>query len=356
MDDFFQEKAIAESLPIKRAAYSDRTAWIMAEMSRLVYQPLPIEETVDSYIEKIKKAVIEGKEDDEISALVHNAANEDLEGITNIERELKKANFEFLESFCNQGTEAFLAKLSKTENFSGMLVLCFRGTQPDKLVDIHTDIKANLVDAMFLAEGRVHRGFQDAFQLVKNKIEAAIEKANKEELDLPLYITGHSLGGALAMLATRYLASDSVGATYTFGCPRAADDKFYEKIKTPVYRVVNAADGVTRVPFGKGFAFVVALIRLIPINFTFALTEFIRKQIQGYTHYGNFVFMTDASNERDTKGIPYKTLVVKKSPNIFEVAPTVIKRWIITSGKAAISDHDIGTYSSKLLAQALRRR
>ena len=257
MDNFFQEKFIVKALPITRAAYSDRTAWIMAELSRLVYQPLPIEETVASYIEQIKKAVKDGKADDQISALVHDAANEAHQGNTTIEKQLKKANFEFLESFCNHGTEAFLAKLSKTENFSGMLVLCFRGTQPDKIVDIHTDIKANLVDARSPAEGRVHRGFQDALQLVQIKIESAIEKANKEEPGLPLYITGHSLGGALAMLATRYLASDSIGATYTFGCPRAADDKFYEKIKTPVYRVVNAADGVARLPFGKGFAFFV---------------------------------------------------------------------------------------------------
>ncbi len=40
MKDYFLDRELAVRPPVKRAAYSDRTAWILAELSRLVYEPL----------------------------------------------------------------------------------------------------------------------------------------------------------------------------------------------------------------------------------------------------------------------------------------------------------------------------
>lgn len=40
MDTYFDApRRLIESLPTKRAAYSDRTAWLMSEMSALAYLP-----------------------------------------------------------------------------------------------------------------------------------------------------------------------------------------------------------------------------------------------------------------------------------------------------------------------------
>jgi hypothetical protein len=57
--------------------------------------------------------------------------------------------------------------------------------------------------------------------------------------------------------------------------------------------VVNAADGVTRVPFGYGFSFLLTLLRVIPINGTVQFSEWLRKNFLDYTHYGNLVFLSD---------------------------------------------------------------
>ncbi len=67
---------------------------------------------------------------------------------------------------------------------------------------------------------------------------------------MPFYITGHSLGGAVATIATSKLKRPNLGACYTFGSPRVGNPEFdADLIKVPVYRVQNSSDAVTRVPF-----------------------------------------------------------------------------------------------------------
>lgn len=348
MTDYFSETSLAKAPPIKRAAYSDRTAWIMAEISRLVYEPLPGEISVKSMADEIKTAVEKGDTKDVIEALLSRAIQQGVSDTSPIADTLSKANFELLEAFSKNGTEAILARLNPDDASDGMLVLAFRGTQPS-VKDIMSDIKADLVSAP--GGGRIHRGFLDAFNEVKEAILAALNKHKGP----PVYITGHSLGGALAIVATRYLSSDSTGSTYTFGGPRVADDRFFESIKTPVYRIVNAADGVPRVPFGYGLAIFLTLIRLLPINGTRPISEWIRKKFGGYTHYGNLVFLSAPPNIPDEEGIPFKGLVIKKSPNMFWRVKLVLIRLVATRGKAAMSDHRMYEYSQKLLAYARRR-
>jgi hypothetical protein len=251
--------------------------------------------------------------------------------------------------FAVEGTEAVLVKLKPHTGFEGMLVLAFRGTQPN-IEDVVSDIKADLVSAP--KGGRIHHGFLIAYQKVADQIKASIAGHD----GLPFYITGHSLGGALAMVATRYLGYDSTGATYTYGCPRVADDEFYRKIKTPVYRIVNSADAVPRVPFGYGFSIILSIIRLIPFNGTKWISELLRRNFLGYTHHGNLVFLSSPPNKPDENGIPFDGLMVKTSPNIFWCVQIVLLRLIKTRGKAAGNDHRMTEYSQKLLAYAQRRQ
>jgi predicted lipase len=98
-------------------------------------------------------------------------------------------------------------------------------------------------------QGRVHAGFKLAYQGVAQDIEESVLQLK----DLPLYITGHSLGAALATVATQTLEHNPrireiIAACYTFGSPRVGNSEYDIEFKSPIYRVVNTTDIVTVIP------------------------------------------------------------------------------------------------------------
>jgi len=340
--EYFSKPELLESPPVKRAAYSDRMAWIMAELARLVYDQLPAEMTSNALLEKVKKAVTENDDQSVLQIIAEVQGASTGKGQSELEQALQRGGLEFLESFAKNGTEAMLVKLSPKGDYAGMLVVVFRGTQPN-IKDVSTDIKTDLVDAR--GGGRVHRGFIEAFDLVEDQIKQALDKHKGP----PVYFCGHSLGGALAVVATRYIGSDTIGATYTFGGPRVANAEFFKSVKTPVYRVVNAADAVPRVPFGIGIVFLLWLVNLLPY-IGGKCSEFLRDKIKGYTHHGNLVYLTALS-----KPGSYDEVSVRKSPNYFFVVFNAGKR-LLTNFKAGGDDHRMVEYCSKLLAYAVKRQ
>ncbi len=132
------------------------------------------------------------------------------------------------------------------------VVVAFRGTEPKKLQDLLTDVKFRQVD-LPSEEGRgaVHRGFHDAFTPVWDKVRGVLAKHGGKKV----FITGHSLGGALAVvLAARLVASgQDVEGLHTFGQPRVGDPTFARWLAQNVhhfYRWRNNNDIVTRMPPG----------------------------------------------------------------------------------------------------------
>ena len=73
-----------------------------------------------------------------------------------------------------------------------------------------------------------------------------------------LFATGHSLGGALALLLARELQKDCRYRIqlYTFGCPRVGSAHFVRTIPRRIlhYRVVNGGDPVARMARGRQWA------------------------------------------------------------------------------------------------------
>ena len=95
----------------------------------------------------------------------------------------------------------------------------------------------------------IHHGFLDAIISLGQDLIARAAWSQP-----PLFVTGHSLGGALALLAAQLLerGGQPVAAVYTFGGPRVGNGAFaagYDaRLGDRTYRVVNEEDIVPRVP------------------------------------------------------------------------------------------------------------
>jgi len=338
LDILFSPRSLLKA-PVMRAAYSDRTAWLMSAMAELAYyqfedkdlvSTLALELAQISNVDDIKSKLSE--------ILTGNTGGGDIDTLKKI---LTVAGFELVNAYNRNETQGFLVKRNGDGNDPGMLVLAFRGTE---LVpkDIHSDADAVMVELNGAEE--VHRGFLNAFKHVKGEIKRDLE----EHSGIPVYITGHSLGGALAIIATRLLVSSSTGACYTFGSPRVGNHLVDDQIKTPIYRIINASDIVPRVPFAyitNGLIWVSRMFHLEPV------AKFLRK-FKGYVHYGDMRYLPYvAAGPDDT----YPGLALHSNPTILYRGLQLAKRWIATMGKAAVQDHSISIYREKLRAYALVR-
>lgn len=148
---------------------------------------------------------------------------------------------------------------------SERVVLCFRGTEPKEFSDIKADLKAWKRESE--TEGMVHAGFYEYLERIWEQVLAyASTPARKKKA---LYICGHSLGGAMATLASSRL-QDRVVACYTYGSPRAGGKVWHANCSFKHYRHVNNNDVVPRVPFW----------------------------IMGFRHYGELVYINYYGNIR----------------------------------------------------------
>jgi hypothetical protein len=121
-------------------------------------------------------------------------------------------------------------------------------------------------DMLILPEGRIgtdfaaagvgaryHRGFMTALADIWDPLFAAVDAEMKKK-ERPLWLTGHSLGGALALLAGwRFLQNFvSVFRIYTFGAPMvgnpAAVQAFDKEFKGQISRFVHEPDPVPHLP------------------------------------------------------------------------------------------------------------
>ena len=163
-----------------------------------------------------------------------------------IEKFQKNAGFTEVKLFEDKITQCFVASNDK------FAVVAFRGSEA-RLRDGDSDpgyIFADwLANFNFLPEewdqgGNVHRGFKAALLEVWTDLEDYISSLQKN--NLKIWITGHSLGAALATLAAdRY---GNVQGLYTFGSPRVGDRDFKRDFKVKAHRIVNNSDIVTKVP------------------------------------------------------------------------------------------------------------
>jgi triacylglycerol lipase len=161
---------------------------------------------------------------------------------TSIRSSLKLDHFEF---FDVSETQCFVGADKNT------VLVSFRGTESDKLTDWITDSHIELVEGPL--GGKVHAGFYDALAHVWQQVDR-ISASFDPQQNKSLWVTGHSLGAALATLSVaRWLdAGRMVSGLYTFGQPRTGDTMFARNFnfafKANTFRIVNNNDLVTRIP------------------------------------------------------------------------------------------------------------
>ena len=297
-------------IPAKRAAYSDRTAWMMALLAELAYLRFS-EESDDIFAELTRElanlATGDGVTPDRIKEglkkLALTLATIGRDGTSDgtnsiLKAALEAGGFELAGGAPiyepSTDTQAFVA-IRRAEDGTGLVVICFRGTQ--QVRDWFTNLKIStqlITDPVGKGGevGKMHKGFHDAYMSVHDTIN---ERLVGHE-NLPLYITGHSLGGALAVVATWYQSSQRLAACYTFGAPRVGDSGLLGRFKTPIYRVVNAADPVPFVPpSGLFLTGIKSILRFAgslfsPFDIINPLLSLLVR-IQPFRHYGDMRYL-----------------------------------------------------------------
>ena len=206
----------------------------------------------------------------------------------------------------------------------------------------------------------MHEGYYRQFLSVQKDVAASLLKPEMEGLQL--FITGHSLGGALAITATKFLASDITGACYTFGSPPVGTVDFDSDIVTPIYRIINHVDIVPRLPNPSAvflFRFL-ATITISVMELFFRPFSSIRKS-KWYDKFSKM--LADAQRYRQSGYGSYlvgegTAAKLKYTVSTFDR----IKWWLIQVKRIPagefklMSDHSIDKYSSKLAAWAVHRK
>jgi triacylglycerol lipase len=125
-------------------------------------------------------------------------------------------------------------------------MLAFRGSERDPIDWIRNAQFRPVPGEM---GGHVHSGFHGALDEVWDDVVADLAQETR-----PLFVTGHSLGGALATLAAAraHTADRVVGGVFTYGQPRVGKSDFQRAYNLALddvtFRVVNHIDLVTRIP------------------------------------------------------------------------------------------------------------
>ncbi len=328
-----------KDVPSYRQAYSDRTAWIMACLSELAYikfNPLFVNNNQKLFLDTITK-LIDNNKIQSLQKLIDMFGYDNEDERRKLEEELATLKLQLEETFDNDGTQAILVSSEK------FITLAFRGTEKESIKDIKADAKA--VTTQCETGGKIHSGFKEAFDAVAVDIQNRIN--HDEFQDKPLFITGHSLGGALATVAAKKLSHEGgIAACYTFGSPRVGNDEWIATIKTPIYRLVNAADCVTMLPPGAEI--------IDPLSRVCGLIPGIGKPVGSwlskfgdYLHAGNMRYMTNCHRGRyaDVRLLYSASLVYRVKGLIINGLP-----W-----KKFLVDHSISIYKDKLLIIAENR-
>jgi len=155
--------------------------------------------------------------------------------------------------FSGENTEAGeLLPIGFVATAGGRIYVVFRGTKT--ISEWISNAQFAQVDYTYVADGGMtHRGFTDLYASIEGDVVASITAAKAQFPNATILLTGHSLGGALAILAGPDLEERTgyVPVLYNFGAPRVGDPTFSQRFEGLVetsWRTVNTNDLVPKLP------------------------------------------------------------------------------------------------------------
>ncbi|KAG9289572.1 hypothetical protein G9A89_002345 [Geosiphon pyriformis] len=134
------------------------------------------------------------------------------------------------------------------------VIMSFKGTSD--IPSVITDSKARLLNYPGVQNAKVHSGFWATYLGTRNETVGFIQKIFPQYRNYTFILTGHSLGGAIAILQLLDLVNLRVFTprnliTFTYGQPRVGNGAFanyVDSINFPIFRIVNKNDIVPHLP------------------------------------------------------------------------------------------------------------
>jgi hypothetical protein len=133
--------------------------------------------------------------------------------------------------------------------FEETVFLVFRGSESP--LDWLTNSNFNQRPAF---GAHVHSGFYEATEWIYPQLRAVLTELGADEAGVQLVVSGHSLGGAMAVMFSAFLMSKEArkpDLLVTFGQPSCGNRQFMDwfgSLEIPYFRCVNDGDLVPTVP------------------------------------------------------------------------------------------------------------
>jgi hypothetical protein len=153
------------------------------------------------------------------------------------EKYFRQAGFTSINLLDYEGAQCYLL------GNKDIAVIVFRGTEPKQKSDIWADLKTWKKKSQ--TKGSIHSGFMGE----TDKVWESVNKFVRDNKDKDLYIAGHSLGGAMASVASSRLQQHApLKMTYTYGSPRVGNSSWRNYQTWSHQRIQNNNDVVTQTP------------------------------------------------------------------------------------------------------------
>ena len=137
-----------------------------------------------------------------------------------------------------------------------VIAIAFRGSECfDQAFSVFVETLFSPKEA-FLSKGKVQTYWKRGFETLWPSMESKVKALVGDNPSYKIWVTGHSLGGAMASLASAWLSYYNIASrekiiSYTFGMPRVGNYDYaleHDRLVGNSWRVVNYDDAVPHFP------------------------------------------------------------------------------------------------------------